>query len=699
MQNKIYYADCLPGFGKTFWSINKMCCLYQAKDSVVIYSAPTHRLLKEVYEKLIQHDVKATDIFYIDESVSASSKLHEILTGGLPGKNTKKDIPEVFPGSIILTTHANLWNCHASPMFLRTQFPTKKDITLIIDEARNCEIRTTKFTLKGEDVINSFISILGIRNVAFYSKYRPINITRSVIQQISQKLGDDIAQKLISIRPEQLSDSRLNSLYMYVSMFSNSKGTVTIQCVMTPYQLLIGWKNMFVLSAMFKTSQFYHLISLCDKTTKLSDDQQSLVGDCPPVELIDISQQVADKKRCEIMKARFEQVTFGYLLDNGMSKDKINGYIVRSNKIKYVTNYATKLKDLFKTASHISLNNLHDLMTQSISKNKQQYSAIQECRKNILKYTVRVRNKETDTITPINAITWLGKIADNISKDWINNPSHYCRIPKKGNYLLSINKTASRTSYYDKKQSLFKQVIPSSIGALDISGDVRGLDCYKDYDVVAFFASIRLTPALKMWFKQFCPNYDPELDTMLGTALQTICRCSIRDGKSISKPLVLVTGETCALGLIALLEQYFKGYGNKVELLSPANFGINSYSIISNINTDKEQKEISRQRLRTYARLESTKQKRKEYEAQVKTRARQIYYKECEPDYYDQRNKITRNISYHKSKGNTAKVQELREKQKQIANKFKRFLDIARKEFNSKWGIDEKFTQGLINKL
>lgn len=706
MKNKVYFADCLPGFGKTFWAIQRLIQINKAQNGVVIYTAPTHRLLEEVYEKLIESGVKINDIFYIQENgrIPPSARLCMLLTGGSPEQLPCYGCtPEVFPGSIILTTHANLWNCHASDMFLRAQFPTKKDITLIIDEARNCEIRSTKFTLKGQIYLDNFLSILGIDKniISAYGKYRPVIITKDAIERIRESFGDDIAKKLTFLCSfTQLSKSPSSFLHMYISV-KRCGYNVTIQSVMTPFALLTGWKQLFVLSAQFKTSQFYHLINLCQRSQKLSEDQRYLIGGCPNVQLVDISSKVINKERYSLMKARFEQVTFGYLLDNGMSKDRITGYVVKSNKVKYVLKYATEIKKCFIGAYKVALSGLPALMTQPIVKSKWQYNMVQEYRQKILNYLVRYRDKETKELVPVNCITWLSKIADDIAKDWINNPSHRCRIQKEGNYLLGINKTAGRTSVYDKQKPLFEQFIPPSVKAVDISGDVRGLDCYKKYDVVAFFASTRLSPELKMWFNQFCPNYDPELDTMLGTALQTICRCSIRDGEATSKPLVLVTDETCAVGLVVLLEQYFTGYEHKVKILTPSNFGINNtYTIINSLQVDDEQaKEINRRRARLYARLDSTKQQRKEYGKQIKTKARDFYYKSYNKQLYNERDSIKYSISYYKQQNNLDKITQLKKKQKEIAEKLKIVLVPYRKEFNAKWGIDKEFTQDLINKV
>lgn len=92
MSSKIYFADCLPGYGKTYWAIKSMALYHKKKDSVCIYSAPTHKLLGEVFKRLVKAGVSPKHIHYIKEEeifrVSAKQNLYCTVAGNRSGSDS-----------------------------------------------------------------------------------------------------------------------------------------------------------------------------------------------------------------------------------------------------------------------------------------------------------------------------------------------------------------------------------------------------------------------------------------------------------------------------------------------------------------------------------------------------------------------------------------------------------------------------------
>lgn len=175
-----------------------------------------------------------------------------------------------------------------------------------------------------------------------------------------------------------------------------------------------------------------------------------------------------------------------------------------------------------------------------------------------------------------------------IAHKWINDPKNNCLKNSKF-ILININKHRILNWCFsdEDKGILYDSLVSDKVKkyAVNISGDIRGLDCYKSTDVACFLSSNRLHPLLRRWFIQFCPSYDAELDTLVGTAIQTLLRCSVRDSSSNSKPLLIVATKEMAERIVETIGLYLNI--SKENILDPEYFGCTVSTLIARCSSKK----------------------------------------------------------------------------------------------------------------
>lgn len=707
MSSKIYFADCLPGYGKTYWAIKSMALYHKKKDSVCIYSAPTHKLLGEVFKRLVKAGVSPKHIHYIKEEeifrVSAKQNLYCTVAGNRSGSDSPFDDGFVAEGDIILITHSNLWNNQNHPIFNRDFFPRREDMRLFIDEARDCQMNKLSIPINGELTLKNILAIFGLGEKTINTgKYYPVVITPEILKKCRGYLGKKITRKLV--RVSGMSNIKLRNIgnrktYAYITMNGDvEEGEFTIQSIMTPFSFLSGWKSFVLLSAMFKSSQFYHLLKLCSHINSLTQEQQDLLGEIPSIYLIDITNKIISPKRKEQMKKRFDQTYFTYLLTNNISKEKIDGVIVPQKNLDTVRRYSNLMYDMlgekFAPASEHPIYSQISTLIKSNFFLYGKYFSEQEIER-LKNYQQKVisnclcKTKDNEKI-PYSPLDYLTRKSCAIAHKWINDPKNNCLKNSKF-ILININKHRILNWCFsdEDKGILYDSLVSDKVKkyAVNISGDIRGLDCYKSTDVACFLSSNRLHPLLRRWFIQFCPSYDAELDTLVGTAIQTLLRCSVRDSSSNSKPLLIVATKEMAERIVETIGLYLNI--SKENILDPEYFGCTVSTLIARCSSKKyieKLKAYDREyHQRDYVKARA-KLRRETLDFKVKNYFLKSFVRELNSRYCSIFGIIKRS-------SNEAKILALKREREEISKKITLEKQKHIKEFSAKWKIDKEFTE------
>lgn len=660
---KIYYADCLPGYGKTHWAVKCMKKNYKEKKLITVYAAPTHKLLSEVYDDLIASGIKASSIHYKKEFLHPYEPM-VFLKERFSMRSLQDDI--LHYGDIILITHTSLWS---SGSLFRKAFMPRRNIFLIIDECRTLPMHNLNVTISEQD-ITKFFDILPDMKDYKNDTYYPVKFTAKEASALKKLFKDKSTplygkNSLFTVKKDQ-------HIYLLLRKV-NSGYRLSIQSVFIPFNFLSGWNKVVILSAMFKVSQFYNILSQFNT----NNDLKSFIT------LHDITDKVVSDYRKNIVTKRFNNLYFTYLLDNNISKVKIRGYVTKTENLSLVYKEMRKAyNDVISYANSDKKFDANDIDGLS------EYDYIPS----VSHYVEKIESMlVTKGGTPIHTLDWLCQKALLVGNKWIKNPKTFCTKTDSKFILLSVNKkTFNVEDCYEALSDKIKKF------SENISGDVRGLNVYREFDVVAFFASLRLPSEVRKWFSQFCPKYDADLDTMIGGAIQTILRCSVRSSEKKSKPLAIFTCRDTAMRTIQLLGSYFgKDFLEKKRLIPPSFFNIGSYSCVGNIVTYSNI-ENHRNRMREYARQDFVKQRTKEYKNSEKTKARNLFYKESMKDLYESRTRIYFKCHYYK---NTAGYLEYKLALEDITKTIKEKRKAFALEFRQRWGVDEEFTHRLLTSV
>ena len=652
---KIYYADCLPGYGKTHWAIRCMRKNYKNKKLISVYAAPTHKLLSEVYDNLVASGVKASSIHYKREFLHSYDAM-TFLKERLSMRSVQDGLLNY--GDIILITHTSLWN---SATLFKKFFLPKKDIFLIIDECRTLPMHRLNTTLD-ENEVNHFLTLFPDMKDYVSDKYYFIKMSTKK----SEYLKNLFLSKNIRLYGKTSLFYNKKDQKTYASIRKvNSFYHLSLHSIFMPFSFLSGWDKVVILSSMFKASQFYNILQSFDNSLRI----------------LDVTNKIVSEYRKNIITKRFNNLYFTYLLDNNISKRKVGGYITKTKNLSFVYSEMRKA-----CSAVVSKENKKDITVDIDSLSEYGHipavSQAMEKVKNVL---------VTKNSVPIHTLNWLCQKSLFVANKWIKNPKTHCTRTDNKLILLNINKrTSNIEDCYDALPDKIKKF------SENISGDVRGLNAYKEFDVVAFFASLRLPSEVRKWFSQFCPNYDADLDTMIGGAVQTILRCSVRSSEKESKPLAIFTCRDIAMRTIQLLGSYFgKSFLEKKRLIPPRLFKINSYSCIGGVSSFFNI-ENHRNRMREYARQDFVKQRTKEYKNSEKTKARNLFYKESMKDLYESRTRIYFKCHYYK---NTAGYLEYKLALEDITKTIKEKRKAFALEFRQRWGVDEEFTHRLLTSV
>lgn len=637
---KIYYTDCIPGSGKTHWAIEKInqhiSKPRDTKSSVILYCAPTKALLIEVFKKIKHTEQgrvhlifsKTNNIDNVEAALESSFDfLNRIYQSGdlnyiqksknsLSNRASRKNVTaEIYPGDVVLITHAAFWNAYFSDQ--KNTFKCKDKISLIIDEARDCYVTSLSFITNTAELSKKFKQYLGFAKQKDFCLVKPNMLSKKQLEENGFRESFFKSKyKHIFNEFEKYSQKTNIDLYAVVN-HDIASNRFAISVIRAPYDALIGWKNVFALSAFYGSSQIYNLLESIKNHPVLSKKYQ--------YEQIDITSKIINKKRYNLLKKRLANVFISWIYQSPVSYTKYKNYVpyVYPSNTLYLENAIENYNKLYEASRntlykyHSTIPQLKDFIAYLTDNDTLQWDSSYDtfCSelvdaaksyedKSFTKAVKAVIENKREIIYPTNPTTFASMYSLEIMKRWIK--STYKKDIEKDSYLLSVNisnpnidkssneqETIETTSQElslsninseddenndieDNRYENWKENVTNEAKeyAVPLLGDVRGLNNYKNYDNLVLISSYLPPVELISWFNKFCPEYNPYLDFTLGQTIQIMMRCSMRDVSSVKPVFIILNSQKIA-------EDIKRRLLNLPKLVSPESFALPKADLIA----------------------------------------------------------------------------------------------------------------------
>lgn len=632
----VYYASVLPGTGKTRWAIDKIVQRLRTFADVTFYVAPTVRLLEEVYKEL-ESRLKASELsryvhLVISESDSEKTpiKVRGIVHGD-PDKYgaARKPCP---PGTIILLTHETFIRLpHGYDTDGNPRFPLRQKVTVIFDEARKCSIKKESFRMPlhiANELSTKYLEFEGT------GKYRKLKL-RSKFDTgafdalfAGKKELRKLREKLLALL-HTVDDSSMHlfgALDLEEDQQDDSLLWMVLQTVLVPYQIFYGWAHVVLLSAFFEDSQMYHLLRTRDVSDRGREETKSNFrkriaqavgdGDGAYIMLADITNRVVDAQRLAIVKQRYADTTITYISPNisFAQKHLQRGVMVDSDLMTPTCKF--DLSAFYKEYKTLALDRRTDVGGKLLPFRV----AVKHLGKRLDEptmhdYAIRAHLKKLPgLVTKYTPLQWYVKSAVFISRAWYKmNRKKPLPVPVTVN--VGAEGGRNRSMRYWVREVL--KVVNEGVDCIEMPMQSHGLNQFKHHDTIAFLATLNPHPEVKELFAQICPEYNADLDHTLDQCIQSATRCSLRDTKSKSKPLLIVTDKHLALRVQAQLRGLPK-------IIPPQKFGLPlkdpTYVLVDEDNAERQRRRRTKLSVQTKERA-----KRSAPEAKAKLAAWNAY--------------------------------------------------------------------------
>lgn len=315
-QRSFYYIDAMPGAGKTEFFVSRAVQLLNSRSPrwILVYVAPTVRLLQEAYNRIARYPgLQDLGSMRHVQVVASSSRIHASdfetpyfrpimdpparalnFLFGLMSRTDylETDVPkslkhEARPGTIIMTTHEAFVRVSRTDDTGRN-FQTMKQMEVVFDEARKCVMMAQTLNLSTEYLKPFFKSLDPEPVVSKEVKGRiqaatnatPWNLLKVKGMEDVQGLKrifqvgrlDAIPKVVLQVRAKynQYVKSGRGTLYLLsTATFGESIGVkrgdqAVFYMILRPTTLFTNYRRVILTSAFFKDSQMYHFLRADD---------------------------------------------------------------------------------------------------------------------------------------------------------------------------------------------------------------------------------------------------------------------------------------------------------------------------------------------------------------------------------------------------------------------------------------------------
>lgn len=627
----INYLDAYPGVGKTTIAIDLMI---KAKDKVCVYVAPRHILLKEVekrlrarVEYLYQKGLMPPEEY--DRFVSVNHKRRRGLyqmdeaeakkASTTVGTLLQRRVDAANPGELVFCTHENFVR---NGLFQRDL----SDIFVVFDEARKMvmERKDQRITFSKDQKEALFNSLEAYRSPVYYtnkegerkysgfSRYQaPEEDVFKIFKKataIMHGAGDGVMDTSPSSAFQALVDDICNpklDVYLKIPLelgqlikegpdfesLVKGKGEVdSVFQIISPAKLFMGYKQVLVMSAYFRQSQMFHLLSNYENIHPESNQRFVL----EPLPLTEKQiRRIQEQKK--LIESRFRQVRIFPLLTKEQKVSMTNldmSCLVPREKLPEF--YA----ELEKRG--VQRNQVGAILTGRNPKGGR--GSVQKHRM-IRKVALLTKGNRLPKDDP-DYISFERHGYGNPVVGYIRMAQHVVfsltkvkyavekRIALGGRPLISMNRkhleemNREPNEFGDVQLPTMRSCInePDALelqAELDkrlpyedrIYGDTghhfrvrfdllfpdpMGLNVYRERNCIAYLSARNPSPDVAMLFKALTPEYDADDDYAGDSAVQAATRLSVRDQRVGERVYIIVPD----LGLARIIKRKLRPYKN-----------------------------------------------------------------------------------------------------------------------------------------
>lgn len=563
----INYVNAIPGSGKTY-TFDHLIALPHVKNkhnSLLVYAAPTDRLLDERMHSLIELGIDPRRIVRISSKHTINGVVQDFKDAVLGRKATKTDKGKKAEpnGNIVLCTH----ECIARLPENRTG---RNRVTLVYDEARACLQDTYALNLpenvydylttpRDHDIAGEKVRVRMIARRAVYEKsvddeeesvfiwkWSNYGIPLPTVEELAAMLPKNSKQKE---RAQNILDFLTNihssSLDVYVSI-ERKKATseYVVSNVFSPSRMFRGFAKVLILSAFFESSQMYHFLSRSNQI------------DPEAVELQDLTKSLLDRKRIAKLLRRMRRVRLSYVYDLGnrtLTKTEMQQAIVVASKLDKETMQKVNIA-------------WHKIYQKKPEAYRTVYQSMSEERARFV--SDDAREPAFKLLRHLNQKFGLrgSVIRDMVSASIKLQQAFMKRVGLPPEPLL-VGINPRFNSYREGEGKIWEA---ENLDQFNIPGykvfeyqgidrltqlpiAAHGLNRYKHMHSCAFLASMKYNLREQAFLKRAVSKYDPAVDRTLDYALQLLWRCNVRVA-SKDPVLLIVTDRLMA----DLLQERFR---------------------------------------------------------------------------------------------------------------------------------------------
>lgn len=485
------------------------------------------------------------------------------------------------PGSVVFITQAAFWNANHDPASNDKTFWNKSSTWLIIDEARSCNCNSISLTLS-EKTSECITKIFGN---AIYEKYVEINNDFYTIPEIRDSIVEDSGYSTLTKLESYISRYKGSSLFIRISASSKESSSkkvkrVVLALVQVPYTAFSGWKRVTLMSAFFKDSQLYAVLSSAntgclrsdisfklepEKNTKILEDNEKLIKICCSRATITY---VYDNDAYISKKMYNKGVVYsvGSSLVSTVNKNALLSFNIckhsKDDQQSFFANYSS-------LTSFVRANRVYELPGKPESFEAKYFNRFQNSIVYMLPLEFAIR------MSLIYSKAWLKSFGWPAERDYL-----------KHNVLINYNKYLG---VFERKLADEELHPLLNMYYVSITTDARGINKYMRYPIISVLAAYNATPAVDAWFSQFTTGYDSTKDYAIGQCIQTMLRCKVRDKYDIQPTLIILSTR-------GLAEDIAKRLGVHVVPPSKLTKSSKKFSIAFGDVIEKEDKALNEKR-------------------------------------------------------------------------------------------------------
>lgn len=523
------YLSVLPGAGKTKWSIDKIIGNALERKAITIYMAPTLVLLDQVHSKL--EDAGVRSFKYSSKDGNSSVKVSSVFYS---------DLLDAEIGDVFLITHQLYFS-------LDREIPkqVKRKLFLLVDEASELTIEKTDITLDYDTALffkkyaKAELFLLD-KNLDFqvgdefkdsdFHRYKRFHMRRSNVKKYRRKSnGEGYNKKLFKLF-SKMSDARF-SVYAV-----ERERKFSFFNYYSPEYAFDGMATVYFISAFFELSEVYHIL-------KRNYD------------LVDKSEEIVEinRERINRIKENFKQVTLYPIVEDKalLASSRLKGQLViwRDKKIK--TKALDKLEKSLNDAANVYANVIGT-----------------EDKRKVLNHIVRDFTKKSDLYP--EEITELKKKAERLGKKpW----GRVCNTLINKLFIEATNiikKVSGEKSLYTVNR-FSEDYVETYLRDNELTDNYQklavkshGLNSYTHYNNLIFLVAMNPDSNLRMFFKEFMPDFDSRKQWVAANILQSLARLEVRKNFA-SRPCNVVLYSTGTVELVNNTAKEFLGFSLPVN--------------------------------------------------------------------------------------------------------------------------------------